>query len=79
VTLVTPAWSTHLTIPPGEPVDVTVPWRIDVPILPLAISVESGFVPAQQGGDPGDVRSLGCFVQVIGPGEPTVAAHAEVR
>jgi hypothetical protein len=79
VTLVTPAWSTHLTIPPGEPVDVTVPWRIDVPILPVAISVESGFVPAQQGGDPGDVRSLGCFVQVIGPGEPTVAAHAEVR
>jgi hypothetical protein len=78
VTLATPAWSTHVTVPPGEPVEVTVPWRAEIPILALAITVDSGFVPAQQGGDPGDVRSLGCFVEIIGFTDP-VAAHAEVR
>jgi hypothetical protein len=79
VTLATPAWSTHVTVPPGEPVEVTVPWRAEVPILPLAITVDSGFVPAQQGGDPGDQRSLGCFVQIVGLTDATVPAHAEVR
>jgi hypothetical protein len=79
VTLVTPAWSTHVTVQPGQPVDVTVPWRADVAILPLAVTVDSGFVPAQEGGDPGDVRSLGCFVQIVGLTDAIVPAHAEVR
>jgi hypothetical protein len=79
VTLATPAWSTHVTIPPGQPVEVTVPWRAELAILPLAVTVDSAFVPAQQGGDPADVRSLGCFVQVIGLTDATVPAHAEVR
>ncbi len=79
VTFATPAWSTHVTIPPGEPVEVTVPWRAEIPILPLAVTVDSGFVPAQQGGDPGDRRSLGCFVQVLGLNDTAVPAHAEVR
>ena len=55
------------------------PWRAEVPILPVAVTVDSGFVPAQQGGDPGDQRSLGCFVQIVGLNDATVPAHAEVR
>ena len=79
VTLATPAWSTHVMVPPGEPLEVTVPWRAEVPILPLAVTVDSGFVPAQQGGDPGDQRSLGCFVQIVGLNDAAVPGHAEVR
>jgi hypothetical protein len=79
VTLTTPTWSTHITIPAGEPVEVTLPWRADVSILPLAIAVDATFVPAQQGGDPGDMRSLGCFVQVIGLTDTAVPTHAQVH
>ena len=79
VTLSTPAWSTHVTIPPRGAVEVVVPWRAEVAVLPLAIAVDSAFVPAQQGGDPADVRSLGCFVQVIGLTDTAEPAHAEGR
>jgi hypothetical protein len=78
VMLATPAWRTRVTVPPGETVEVTVPWRTEVSLLPLAIIVDTGFVPAESGGDPRDQRVLGCFVQVIGPSD-LVPAHAEVR
>jgi hypothetical protein len=58
--------------------EVTVPWRTEVAVLPVAITVDTGFVPAETGGDPGDQRVLGCFVQVIGATD-AVPAHAEVR
>src|SRR5262249_11850352 len=62
LTLATPAWRTRVTLPPGETMEITVPWRTEVAVLPVAITVDTGFVPAETGGDPGDQRVLGCFV-----------------
>ena len=79
VMLTTPAWRGRVMVPPGEHMDVRVPWRSEVRLLPVALTIDSVFVPADEGGNPGDRRSLGCFVQVIDAHDTTVPPHAEVR
>lgn len=65
VTIATTAWSSRITLLPGEPKQILVPALERQRLLPLTITPESGFVPAEHGGDPGDRRRLGCWVEVL--------------
>lgn len=65
VALNTPAWSTRIVLAPGVASDVVVPSSVEQSLVPLAITVESGFVPAEHGGASDDQRLLGCWVEVV--------------
>ena len=64
VTFATPAWSTRVVLQPDVTTDVLVPAHPSVRLLPLTITSESGFVPADTGGAPTDHRLLGCWIEV---------------
>jgi hypothetical protein len=64
VRFATPAWQTSIDFVPGESREVRIPARPGTRVIPVTISPESGFVPADaHGGD--DRRLLGCWVEVV--------------
>ena len=65
VHLATPAWSTRIVLAPGKTEEVLIPAREGQSLLPLAVTPESGFVPAEHGGAINDRRLLGCWVAVV--------------
>ena len=65
VRLATPAWSTRVSLTPGHLQPLLVPALDNQRLLPLEITPEAGFIPAQHGGAPGDRRLLGCWVEVV--------------
>ena len=65
VRLATPAWSTRVSLTPGHLQPLLVPALDNQRLLPLEITPEGGFIPAQHGGAPGDRRLLGCWVEVV--------------
>jgi hypothetical protein len=65
VRLATPAWSTRIVLTPGKTEDVFVPAREGQLLLALAVTPESGFVPAEHGGAINDRRLLGCWIAVV--------------
>jgi hypothetical protein len=66
VSLRTPGWQERLTLEPGATRSVTIPTMelpvLGVRIVPLEISVEDGFVPAQLVPSSTDRRFLGCRI-----------------
>ena len=50
---------------PGKTEEVLIPAREGQSLLPLAVTPESGFVPAEHGGAINDRRLLGCWVAVV--------------
>ncbi len=64
VTFATPAWSTRVLLQPDVTADVLVAAHPTVRLLPLTITSESGFVPAETGGAATDRRLLGCWIEV---------------
>ena len=50
---------------PGLWDEVLIPAREGQSLLPLAVTPESGFVPAEHGGTINDRRLLGCWVAVV--------------
>lgn len=60
-----PGWSDVVGLSPGELQQVLVPALPAQRLLALTIAPEQGFVPAKQGGVPGDHRVLGCWVEVL--------------
>ena len=65
VRVATPAWSTRVSLTPGQLQPLLVPAVHNQHLLPLEITSEGGFVPAQHGGASGDRRLLGCWVEVV--------------
>ena len=65
VRVATPAWSTRVSLTPGQLQPLLVPAVHNQRLLPLEITTDGGFVPAQRGGAPGDRRLLGCWVEVV--------------
>jgi hypothetical protein len=64
VALATSTWRTTLTLEPGVARQIVVPAFPGQRVVPLSVSTESGFVPAEtQGGR--DRRLLGCWVEVL--------------
>lgn len=65
VRVATPGWSTRVTLAPGRIQTLLVPALPAQRLLPVSISPEGGFVPAEHGGPRGDRRLLGCWVEVV--------------
>jgi hypothetical protein len=64
VELATSTWRTTLALEPGTARQVVVPAFPGQRVVPVRVSTESGFVPAEtQGGS--DRRLLGCWVEVL--------------
>ena len=66
VSLKVPGWERRLTVQPGVTSSVAVPIDqqplLGMRIVPLEVSVENGFVPAQVAPPSPDLRFLGCWV-----------------
>jgi hypothetical protein len=60
----TPMWGTRVRLRPGERSSVTIPAAPGQHVIPVEITTESGFVPADVGGG-ADRRLLGCWVEVL--------------
>ena len=65
VRLATPAWSDVVSLTSGHPQMVVVPALPSQRLLPLTITPESGFVPAERHAGVNDRRLLGCWVEVL--------------
>ncbi|MBK5296338.1 MAG: hypothetical protein JJE40_04205 [Vicinamibacteria bacterium] len=65
VRVATPGWSTRVSLTPGHVQPLLVPALAHQRLLPVEITSEGGFVPAQHGGASGDRRLLGCWVEVV--------------
>ena len=65
VRLSTPAWSEEIALTRGEAQAVLVPALATQRLLPLVITPESGFVPAERREGVDDRRLLGCWVEVV--------------
>jgi hypothetical protein len=65
VRVATPGWSTRVTLAPGQVQPLLVPALEIQRLLPVSITPEGGFVPAEHGGATGDRRLLGCWVEVV--------------
>jgi hypothetical protein len=61
----TPGWSTRVSLTPGQPQTLLLPALETQKLLPVEITPDGGFVPAEHGGAPNDRRLLGCWVEVI--------------
>jgi hypothetical protein len=64
VRVATPVWSTAVELTPGQNTTVDVPALDTQRLLPVSITPEGGFVPADHG-SPADRRLLGCWVEVV--------------
>jgi hypothetical protein len=60
----TSTWGTTIALAPGVPREVLVPALQGQPLLPVRITAESGFVPADTLGG-SDRRVLGCWIEVL--------------
>lgn len=65
VRIATPVWSTEVPLRPGQNTSVEVPALDTQRLLPVSITAEDGFIPAEHGGPAGDRRLLGCWVEVV--------------
>jgi hypothetical protein len=65
VTLSTGVWAADVALSPGTPAIVHVPALASQRLLPLTVTPQGGFVPAEHGGPAGDRRRLGCWVEVL--------------
>jgi hypothetical protein len=65
VRVATPGWSTRVSLAPGQIQALLVPALEIQRLLPVSITPEGGFVPAEHGGAAGDRRLLGCWVEVV--------------
>jgi hypothetical protein len=65
VRVATPAWSTVVSLAPGRAELVLTPALEHQRLLPVEITPEGGFVPAEHGGAASDRRLLGCWVEVV--------------
>lgn len=65
VRVATPRWSTRVSLTPGQMQPLLVPALDNQRLLPVEITPEGGFIPAQHGGASGDRRLLGCWVEVV--------------
>jgi hypothetical protein len=67
VTFSTPEWRRRLAIEPGAPHRVTIPvGDLSGPgarVVPIAIEVENGFIPAAADPATTDRRFLGCWIE----------------
>ena len=61
----TATWSATLALEPGVPRELHVPALRGQTLLPVRITAESGFVPAETSGG-SDRRLLGCWIEVLG-------------
>jgi hypothetical protein len=73
VTLATSVWREHIQLSPATPVEIRVPaLAIYSPVdpradlIPLTITTDRGFVPAERDGRSADRRMLGCWVEIVG-------------
>jgi hypothetical protein len=64
VELATPTWRTTVLLEPGVSRQLVVPTSPGQRVVPLRISTEGGFVPADTDGGK-DQRLLGCWVEVL--------------
>ncbi len=58
-------WSTRVELVPGVKQMLVVPALAGQRLLPVTITPEGGFVPADHGGPADDRRLLGCWVEVV--------------
>ena len=65
VRLVAGPWSADVALAPGSTEIVHVPALPSQRLLPLTVTPDGGFVPAEHGGPPADRRRLGCWVEVL--------------
>jgi hypothetical protein len=65
VRLSTPAWSEEIALSRGKAEAVLVPALATQRLLPLTITPETGFVPAERREGVTDRRLLGCWVEVV--------------
>jgi hypothetical protein len=65
VRVATMAWSTRVELAPGVKQILLVPALAGQRLLPVTITPEGGFVPADHGGPADDRRLLGCWVEVV--------------
>lgn len=61
----TATWSATVALEPGVPRELQVPALRGQTLLPVRITAESGFVPAETNGG-SDRRLLGCWIEVLG-------------
>jgi hypothetical protein len=65
VRVATPGWATRVSLTPGQVQTLLVPALDTQHLLPVELTPEGGFVPAEHGGAASDRRLLGCWVEVV--------------